>query len=274
MQKLGLTLLKRYSFKSFQLLTVRNIRNESLIRVGLDHHPFQNALPSSTRFFSTSHSSLFSEMKKENENQDDDEASEVASEAATTSSQQHLTDEEIIKAIPDFRPRYFHEILAKANKDGKALNEMTPQEQENFMNNIKRRILMYCRNRGRVETELFLGGFAREHVPNMNDWKELEEFYDLLCEHDSDLYNWLIATEEDKKNEEWKEKLPERWRDSEIMQRVMDYVNSKRAVKYYETTEQQRSLRDNHTRLRSKSSPSATFNEDYDATDSGEVIRK
>ncbi|KAG2382788.1 hypothetical protein C9374_004755 [Naegleria lovaniensis] len=266
MNKFGLTLFKRVSCirQGLQILPARNGSSSSLIvMINGHHHPFHHQVQS-TRYFSTS-PSRFSDLKNQ---QEDDEASEAVSETAES----HLTDEEIIKSIPDFRPPYFHEILAKANKDGKALNEMTKQEQENFMNNIKRRILMYCRNRGRVETELFLGGFAREHIPSMNDWKELEEFYDLLCEHDSDLYNWLIATEQDKKSAEWKEKLPERWRDSEIMQRVMNYVDSKRAIKYYETTEQQRSLRG--TRLNSTSESNATFNEDYDATDSGEMIRK
>ena len=179
----------------------------------------------------------------------------------------YLTDEEIIKSIPEFRPMYFHEIMEKAREEGKSLEKMTPQQQQVFRDNFKRRISMYCRNRGRVETELFLGGFAREHVPYMNDWKELEDFYDLLCEHDSDLYNWMIATEKDRKNPEWIAKLPERWRNSEMLERVLSYVDSKRAIKYYETNEQQQ-----------KPTPTnkgnATFNEDYDATDSGEIIKK
>ena len=182
--------------------------------------------------------------------------------------EEYLTDEEIIKSIPDFRPPYFHEILEKAVTEGKSIKDMTPVEEQAFMDNIKRRILMYCRNRGRVETELFLGGFARENVPKMTQWSDLEEFYDLLCEHDSDLYNWLIATETDRQDPEWKEKLPERWRDSDIMERLFNYVDSKRAVKYYETNEQVRAA------PTTSNKGNATFNEDYDQTDSGEFVKQ
>jgi len=187
-----------------------------------------------------------------------------ASEEEEQEEEEYLTDEEIIKSIPEFRPPYFSEIIEKANREGKPIKDMSADEEQAFMDNIKRRILMYCRNRGRVETELFLGGFARENIPHMTKWEDLEEFYELLCEHDSDLYNWLIATEEDKKTSQWREKLPERWRNSDMMERVLDYVESKRAVKYYETDAQQVGQKKG----------SATFNEDYDATDSGEIIKQ
>lgn len=57
---------------------------------------------------------------------------------------------------------------------------------------LRRRLLLNSRYRGRVETELFLGGFAAARVWDMSE-QELREFEYILAEQDIDLFNWVCT---------------------------------------------------------------------------------
>jgi len=100
----------------------------------------------------------------------------------------------------------------------------------------RRRILLNCRNRGRVETELFLGGYAQDHIWRMSS-EQLNQFEQILNEADADLFLWLSGIEE----------LPPHLKQLEIMQQILSYIRQKRSTHYA-----QRGTR--------------SFNADYDET--------
>lgn len=109
---------------------------------------------------------------------------------------------------------------------------MTKEQEEKR----RRRILLNCRNRGRVETELFLGGYAQDHIWRMSS-EQLNQFEQILNEADADLFLWLSGIEE----------LPPHLKQLEIMQQILSYIRQKRSTHYA-----QRGTR--------------SFNADYDET--------
>ncbi len=109
--------------------------------------------------------------------------------------------------------------------------------QEDKLNNKRRRLLLNSRNRGRVETELFLGGFAQEHIWSMNP-EQLEEFNQILNESDADLFLWLTGMNP----------IPDDLSSNETLHRVLEYIAQKRQVHYV-------------------AKEAKTFNSDYDTTD-------
>jgi succinate dehydrogenase flavin-adding protein (antitoxin of CptAB toxin-antitoxin module) len=54
----------------------------------------------------------------------------------------------------------------------------------------RKRLLLNSRNRGRLETELFFGGYANDKLHQMNE-QQLDEYEIILNETDADLYNWV-----------------------------------------------------------------------------------
>ncbi|KAL9645419.1 hypothetical protein ABK040_002617 [Willaertia magna] len=172
---------------------------------------------------------------------------------------QEQQDKEVLEKIPKIRPAPFEKVYTETKlrlfpniKENEPLNK---EQEEHLLEMLKRKVLMHCRNRGRVETELFLGGFARDHLHNMN-LEKIEQFYEILCEHDSDLYIWLVGQEE----------LPDDLKSSEMMKEIMDYVNSKKVIKYYET--------DAQLHKKNSKDKKGTFNEEYDNTDTSDKMYK
>ncbi|MEL6360032.1 MAG: succinate dehydrogenase assembly factor 2 [Pseudomonadota bacterium] len=65
---------------------------------------------------------------------------------------------------------------------------------ENQDLDLKRKQLMHrAKYRGFREADLYIGGFAAAHVPQMTP-AELTEFEELLGISDHDLYGWIIGT--------------------------------------------------------------------------------
>ena len=89
----------------------------------------------------------------------------------------------------------------------------------------KRRMLLHSRNRGRVETELFLGGFATDHVWDMKE-EEMTQFEKILNETDVDLFNWLTNLEP----------MPQDIAELPVMQKVIDYMKNKRSNHYLKSS--------------------------------------
>ncbi len=118
-----------------------------------------------------------------------------------------------------------------------ANNNNNNNNQEDKLNNQRRRLLLNSRNRGRVETELFLGGFAQEHIWSRNP-EQLEEFNQILNESDADLFLWLTGMNP----------IPDDLSSNETLHRVLEYIAQKRQVHYV-------------------AKEAKTFNSDYDTRD-------
>lgn len=58
----------------------------------------------------------------------------------------------------------------------------------------RRRLLFRAEHRGFKEADLVIGGFARDHLPEM-DAVALTEFETLLEIPDQDLYAWIVGRE-------------------------------------------------------------------------------
>ncbi len=61
--------------------------------------------------------------------------------------------------------------------------------------NKRRRLIFRSDHRGTKEMDLILGSFARAHVPDMSE-AQLNEYDELLCNNDPDLYNWITGKED------------------------------------------------------------------------------
>ncbi|KAL0477390.1 SDH5 [Acrasis kona] len=132
----------------------------------------------------------------------------------------------MIRTVFSFKHSNIRRLYAGIN-GSRVKNPMNPSEVTTKHLPIearKRRLLLNSRNRGRLETELFLGGFATDRLWNMNE-DEVNEYEAILNETDQDLYNWfcdISPVPEDIKNlKAWKE--------------VIEYVASKRGDKQKET---------------------------------------
>ena len=55
------------------------------------------------------------------------------------------------------------------------------------------KIIYQSWHRGCKETDLILGDFAKEKIPQFNDAK-LELYQELIAENDWDIYAWFVAT--------------------------------------------------------------------------------
>ena len=63
-----------------------------------------------------------------------------------------------------------------------------------ILENKRKRLIFRSDHRGTKEMDLILGNFARKYVPRFNE-EELEQFDEILCESDPDLYNWCTGKE-------------------------------------------------------------------------------
>jgi antitoxin CptB len=56
---------------------------------------------------------------------------------------------------------------------------------------LRKRLYYQSHHRGMKEMDMLLGGFAQQHLQNMNE-EELHQFEDLLAFPDQDLYGWFF----------------------------------------------------------------------------------
>mmetsp|Transcript_12830 Transcript_12830/g.19327 ORF Transcript_12830/g.19327 Transcript_12830/m.19327 type:complete len:145 (+) Transcript_12830:35-469(+) len=70
-----------------------------------------------------------------------------------------------------------------------------PEITKDTLKNYQRKLLLNARYRGRVETELFLGGWAVNNIWKLS-LEECEKFEELLEYPDNELYEWFIGQEE------------------------------------------------------------------------------
>lgn len=111
--------------------------------------------------------------------------------------------------------RFFTSTITTTNE------EASQQKEIEKLNNKRRQLLLNSRNRGRVETELFLGGYAQEHIWQMSQ-EQLEQYDKILNETDADLFLWMTGMNE----------LPDDLKENPIMTHVLDYIKQKRNTHY------------------------------------------
>jgi antitoxin CptB len=58
----------------------------------------------------------------------------------------------------------------------------------------RKRLLFRSLRRGTKESDLVIGGFARAHLPELND-QQLDRFEALLDQNDPDVLGWVIGLE-------------------------------------------------------------------------------
>ncbi|KAH9918109.1 DUF339-domain-containing protein [Amylocystis lapponica] len=84
---------------------------------------------------------------------------------------------------------------------------------------LRARLVYQSRKRGTLESDLLLSTFAKEQLATMDE-AQLHEFDKLMDEPDWDIYYW--ATE--------KKAPPERWADSEVLDRLRKHVRNEGKV--------------------------------------------
>lgn len=73
---------------------------------------------------------------------------------------------------------------------------------------LRARLTYQSRKRPTLESGLLLSTFARDVLPHMSV-PEMKEFDKLLAEADKDIYSWAVG----------KSDTPERWKESEVMEK-------------------------------------------------------
>lgn len=132
------------------------------------------------------------------------------------------------------RRQFFYQTLPRfIEKHGTEFASQSTKY-DHDINIRRRRLLLSSRKRGRVETELFLGGYAAQNIWKMNE-KELDEFEKILKEQDYDLFNWFTDLKP----------APPELQKLEMFQKIKQYIEDKKNKHY---------------------SKEDTFNTDYEAT--------
>jgi antitoxin CptB len=57
-----------------------------------------------------------------------------------------------------------------------------------------KKLRYYSSYRGCKETDILLGNYSREYLPQLND-AELDTYTHFLDEHDQDIWNWVVGRE-------------------------------------------------------------------------------
>jgi len=83
------------------------------------------------------------------------------------------------------------------------------------------RAIHRANHRGLRELDLILSTWAKDNVPKLTD-KQLSEFEVLLDEEVPDLFRWISG----------QEPIPSLYRQSTVMQTVIDYVRTGNVLKY------------------------------------------
>ena len=89
--------------------------------------------------------------------------------------------------------RTLSRVVRRYSVNSRVKNPMSPAElgTKHLQPELrKRRLLLNSINRGRLETELFLGGYATDKLWHMSE-AQLDEYEKILNETDTDLYNWV-----------------------------------------------------------------------------------
>jgi antitoxin CptB len=68
------------------------------------------------------------------------------------------------------------------------------QEQQNIIENKRKKLIFRSGHRGTKEMDLIMESFALAHVPQFST-EELIAYEELLNENDPDMYNWITGTE-------------------------------------------------------------------------------
>ena len=79
----------------------------------------------------------------------------------------------------------------------------------------RKRLIWHSKQRGWLELDLLMGGFAEKHLPSMNA-REMDLWEDVLIRENPDLFKWL--------NNQLP--VPEDLSSNEVMQRLLKYVNT------------------------------------------------
>lgn len=75
-------------------------------------------------------------------------------------------------------------------------------DSEEDLENFRKRLVYRSWHRGTREMDLIMGSFVDRHIQGFSQ-DQLMQYYDILCDNDPDLYNWISGREalpEDKKS--------------------------------------------------------------------------
>ena len=89
------------------------------------------------------------------------------------------------------------------------------------LSDYRMRLLYRSTKNGILENDIILGDFARANIATLSA-KQLQEFEDLLCENDWDIYHWCVKPAAEAK-------MPDVWQQSEIIPLLRRFVDSVRA---------------------------------------------